>query len=401
MSFKALVADDEYMIRRGIISFLSKYEDFEVVAEAEDGEMALNMALKVPVDVYFVDINMPFLNGLEFIEKLKEVNKSALVVVITGYDRFEYAREALKLGTFEYLLKPIMEDTFDEMIQGVKKKLIQDKSANKYLEWARNTLLQNRDHLISNFLQKALEGHYTEEEIQERSIYLSVEIPKDYTVTIVRLEYQKAADVRGEWNDDLILFVARNVANEIFNDLKNADSCEDDYGNLVVLSPRMPAKEAALRLKSYSNLIESYVPVKCIIEQKSGMGLSNLTDVYQEAVAQMDETKGTVTVIKEVKAFVEDNYWRVDFSLQCAADYVNLSVQYMSKMFRKEMGITFIDYLTSVRIRKSIDLFQDDDMKIYEIAEKVGYATQHYFSNVFKKNLGVSPVEYRKMMKRK
>ena len=109
--------------------------------------------------MYFVDINMPFLNGLQFIKKLKEVRPKALVVVITGYDRFEYAREALKMGTFEYLLKPIMEDTFDEMIQNVRNKLLQDCSENKYLEWARNTLLQNRDHLVSNFLQKAMEGH--------------------------------------------------------------------------------------------------------------------------------------------------------------------------------------------------------------------------------------------------
>lgn len=400
MGFRALVADDEYMIRRGIISFLNKYEDFEVVAEAEDGEMALELAMEVPVDVYFVDINMPFLNGLQFIKKLKEVRPKALVVVITGYDRFEYAREALKMGTFEYLLKPIMEDTFDEMIQNVRKKLLQDCSENKYLEWARNTLLQNRDHLVSNFLQKAMEGHFTEEEIQERSRYLMMEIPEEFAVTVIRLEYQKASDVKGEWNEDLIFFVARNVANEIFNDLDHANSCQDDYGNLVVLSPKIPEPEARQQLAAYCKLVEGYVPGKCMAVQKTGSGYGELSAVYQEAILGIKEVNGVSNVIKEVKAFVEENYWKEDFSLQDASDYVNLSIQYMSKLFRKEMGITFIDYLTSVRIRKSIDLFQDEELKIYEIAERVGYATQHYFSNVFKKNLGVSPAEYRKMMKK-
>ena len=400
MGFRALVADDEYMIRRGIISFLTKYEDFEVVAEAEDGEMALELAMEVPVDVYFVDINMPFLNGLQFIKKLKEVRPKALVVVITGYDRFEYAREALKMGTFEYLLKPIMEDTFDEMIQNVRKKLLQDCSENKYLEWARNTLLQNRDHLVSNFLQKAMEGHFTEEEIQERSRYLMMEIPEEFAVTVIRLEYQKASDVKGEWNEDLIFFVARNVANEIFNDLDHANSCQDDYGNLVVLSPQIPEPEARQQLAAYCKLVEGYVPGKCMAVQKTGSGYGELSAVYQEAILGIKEVNGVSNVIKEVKAFVEENYWKEDFSLQDASDYVNLSIQYMSKLFRKEMGVTFIDYLTSVRIRKSIDLFQDEELKIYEIAERVGYATQHYFSNVFKKNLGVSPAEYRKMMKK-
>ena len=101
MSFKVLIADDEYIIRRGIRSFLEQYEEFQVTAEAEDGEMALELARQEEIDVYLVDINMPFVNGLQFIEQLREIHPKALVVVITGYDRFEYAREALRLGTFE------------------------------------------------------------------------------------------------------------------------------------------------------------------------------------------------------------------------------------------------------------------------------------------------------------
>lgn len=68
MNCKAMVADDEYIIRRGIISFLRKYEEIEVVAEAEDGEMALEIAQEEDIDIFFVDINMPFLSGLQFIE---------------------------------------------------------------------------------------------------------------------------------------------------------------------------------------------------------------------------------------------------------------------------------------------------------------------------------------------
>lgn len=129
--------------------------------------------------------------------------------------------------------------------------------------------------------------------------------------------------------------------------------------------------------------------------------MEHLVDAYQEAIEQIDEMAGTSSVIQEVKDYVEQNYWNVKFSLPDAANHVNLSVQYMSRLFRKETGVTFVDYLTSVRIRKSIELFQNENMKIYEIAECVGYATQHYFSAVFKKHLGVSPAEYRKRMKDK
>lgn len=397
MKIKALVADDEYMIRRGIISFLNRYEDFEVVAEAEDGEMALELAQECSADVYFVDINMPFLNGLQFIEKLKGLQPNALVVIITGYDNFEYAREALKLEVFEYLLKPIMEDNFDEMISRVREKFQKENNEKKYLDWAKHTLDQNRSYLASSFLQRALEGHFTVEEMEERFRYLGIDIPEEFVVTVVRLEHQKSVDFKEEWNDDLLFFVAQNVANEIFNSLDSLRSCQNDYGDLIVLSQQSKRQEE--QLQQYCDLMENRISIKCLVVQKEGTGLENLPDVYQKAVSQLEETVGIPSVIKDVMAYVEQNYWREEFSLQEAADYVNLSMQYMSKLFRKEMGVTFVDYLTSVRIRKSIDLFQDEDLKIYEIAERVGYATQHYFSTVFKKNLGVSPAEYRRKMK--
>ena len=172
MSFKVLIADDEYIIRRGIRSFLEQYEEFQVTAEAEDGEMALELARQEEIDVYLVDINMPFVNGLQFIEQLREIHPKALVVVITGYDRFEYAREALRLGTFEYLLKPIMEEPFDEMIQKVKARLLADKSEDKYLKWAKKMLEKNRKYLSSEFLKGILAGKFTKEEIEERCSYL-------------------------------------------------------------------------------------------------------------------------------------------------------------------------------------------------------------------------------------
>lgn len=394
MRFKALVADDEYMIRRGIISFLNRYEDFEVVAEAEDGEIALELAKENTVDVCFVDINMPFLNGLQFIEKLKEVQPKALVVIITGYDSFEYARTAIKMRVFEYLLKPVMEDNFHKMIERVRERLISERSEGKYLEWAQETLNQNKSYLASSFLQKALEGHFSAEEMWERFHYLGVEIPEDFVVTVVRFEYQKAADVKEEWTDDLIFFVAENMANEIFNQMDSLRSCQNDCGDLIVVSQQ--TAEQSGQLQKYLTLMKRLVFVKCTVIQKNGTGLEHLADVYHEAIAQVEEIMGTSSVIQEVREYVEQNYWREDFSLQEAADCVNLSMQYMSKLFRKEMGVTFVDYLTSVRIRKSIDLFQNEELKIYEIAERVGYATQHYFSTVFKKNLGVSPAEYRK-----
>lgn len=400
MGYGVLVADDEYIIRRGIISFLKQYKDFELVAEAEDGVMALELARELHPDVFFVDINMPFLNGLQFVEQLKELNPKAVVIIITGYDKFEYARAALKLGVFEYLLKPLMEGPFEEMIGRVRERLKKEKSEDKYLEWAIGMLAQNRTYLASSFLQKVLGGHYTDEEIGERSRYLNLTLPESFTLSVISMDYQRTADVKGTWNDDLLYFVAENIANELFNGLDQANSCQDSHGNLVVISTTMDAATAASQVAAYTAMLEEHLPVRCLVVQASGKGYGAISDTYETAVSKLRELDTGTAAIREIKLFIEDNYWREDFSFQDAAGHVGLSVQHLSKMFRRELGITFVDYLTGVRIRKSIELLQDQEMKIYEIAGRTGYSTQHYFSNVFKKHLGVSPAEYRKLIKK-
>ncbi|PJJ27726.1 response regulator transcription factor [Lacrimispora celerecrescens] len=399
MGYKVLVADDEYIIRRGIISFLRQYSDFELAAEAEDGEMALELAKDISPDVYFVDINMPFLNGLQFIKSLREINPRAVVVIITGYDRFEYAREALKLGVFEYLLKPLMEGPFDEMMQRVRERLQREESEDKYLIWAKSMLAQNRTYLASNFWQRALEGHYTKEEIRERSQYLNLLLPEPFAITVVSLEYHKMEDVKSTWNEDLLFFVAENIANEMFHGLVNPNSCQDRHGNLVVISKTVAPEAAEEQTETYCHMLESQLPVRCIVMQVTGDDYGALAETYETAVSRLKELETGSSVIKDVKLYIEDNYSREDFSFQDAAGHVNLSVPHLSRMFRREMGVTFIDYLTSVRIRKAIELLHSGELKIYEIAELTGYANQHYFSNVFKKNLGVSPAEYRRLIK--
>lgn len=399
MKYRALVADDEWIIRKGIISFLERYENFEVVAEAEDGEMALEMAKQTEIDVYFVDITMPFLNGLEFIGALKEIQPKALTVIISGYDRFEYAQEAIRLETFEYLLKPIQEEVFDEMIQRLTAQLDKLNLKDRYLRWANVKLKENRMGLIEDFLQKVIQGRLTGEEIEKESAYLSVQLPETYTLLLLRLEYKENEDYKRQWNEDLMFFVAQNVAKEIFADIGYELSCHDEFGNVVLLAKRIDPAAQVEKTEKCRELVQSYLPVECTIVCEDGGGEQGMKDAYQEAVQRLKTLTGGSAIIKQVRKVIEENYTRADLSLQDVADEVNFSVQYISKLLNKEMGCTFIDYLTNLRIRKSIELLYDDRIKMYEIAEKVGYSTQHYFSAVFKKKMGVSPNDFRKNRK--
>ena len=106
--WKILIADDEPKIRRGLHAQIDRLSlPCEVCAEAEDGEIALEAAERLRPDILLVDINMPFVNGLDFIEALRRTRADARVILITGYEEFEYARRALELDVHAYLLKPI------------------------------------------------------------------------------------------------------------------------------------------------------------------------------------------------------------------------------------------------------------------------------------------------------
>ena len=233
--YKVLIADDEEIIRRGIAYFLKKDPEIQVVAQAEDGEMALDQAMEYRPDLLFVDINMPFLNGLDFIEKLKAVQPDALIIVITGYDDFKYAQKALRLGVFDYLLKPIMEDTFYGALHKAKEQLGCRQKQAQYLEFARKLVEKNRPAMIAEFLEGWLDGRLTEAEVQERTAALDLEIPEPFGVTLVHLEDKDNAEIGGEWDDDLLFYAAENMAREVFQPFRPVSTCRNPSGELVLI----------------------------------------------------------------------------------------------------------------------------------------------------------------------
>ncbi|MCR5669424.1 MAG: response regulator [Butyrivibrio sp.] len=402
MKYRALVADDEPMIRRGIMSFINSSEDFEVVAEAEDGEIALEKARSTAVDVFFVDINMPFMNGLDFIKELKMMYPEALVVIITGYDLFAYARKAVSLGVFDYVLKPLQEEVFSELLDRIRKELKErskDELEKKYLEWAREKMKGSRGHLVSGLIKNILEDRLSDTEIRQEADYLGITLPEDYTVIIVRTDV-KASGSSSDWNEDLIYFVSENIALEMFASLSAETRCRDEAGSFVLLTKAQDAAVLDEKIKDYTEYVSSIMPVKCAVATAFGHGLSEISNSYRQATAETAKNAGVSPLMEQVLALIEESYMREDFSLQEAADTIGLSLPYLSRMFRKEAGCTFVDYLTNLRMRKATIFLHDDSIKIYEVAERVGYSSQQYFSLVFKKKFGVSPIDYRQSIKR-
>lgn len=139
-------------------------------------------------------------------------------------------------------------------------------------------------------------------------------------------------------------------------------------------------------------------------ETKEGIKKAcSLQQLRTEIGTFLKELKGTMVVgekaysgyVKSAIAYTVNNYSSIE-SLTEVADYVNINADYFCRLFKAETGTTFNSYLTNYRIQKAIELLANTDLKVYEVAEKVGYSNLSYFSRVFKKVTGVNPFFYSK-----
>lgn len=176
-----------------------------------------------------------------------------------------------------------------------------------------------------------------------------------------------------------------------------------------------------LRLKRQLTLLQTYVASlteELGIDQKCSRAMMDLVrnieeirsfdeveEVFRHNFTEMAKEAGTLAELpgmnsfymEQILAYVQENLGR-DLSLSEVAEYVNLSVGYLSNYFKVKMGTNFTDYLTQLRIEKAKELLMYTNEKIYRVAELVGYQNSQYFVTMFKRRTGVTPAEYRKCL---
>lgn len=239
--YSIMIVEDEYLVRQGIASLVD-YEQFgmQVIAQAENGIEAWQKFQKNPADILLTDINMPQMNGLELAKLVREQAPTCHIVFLTGYDDFDYARSAIKLGADDYLLKPFSKDDVEEMLAKVRTKL--DKERKK-------------------------------------------------------------------------------------------------------------------------------------------VQIQNLVDQGQRS---------------ELEEAIHERLADSELSLKSLASQLGFSPSYLSVLIKKELGLPFQDYLIQERMKKAKLLLLTTDLKIYEIADQVGFEDMNYFSQRFKQVVGLTPRQFKK-----
>ena len=122
--YKLLIADDESIIRKGIKNLID-FESLEIdqVFEAENGKEAVDLALKNKIDIVIMDINMPIVDGLSASKKIKEKNPDSYLLILTGYNYFDYAQAAIRAKVDDYILKPVSKKDVEYMLKTAVNKL--------------------------------------------------------------------------------------------------------------------------------------------------------------------------------------------------------------------------------------------------------------------------------------
>lgn len=174
---KIFLVEDESVIREGFRDKIPwEQYGFQLVGEAGDGEMALPLIRKIKPDVLITDIKMPFMDGLSLSEIVKEEFPKMKIIIISGYDDFEYARQAISVGVDQYLLKPITRTALRNVLLEMKEKIEQEMEQKDYQAQYRDEVREFEQFSLRRFFEKILDGKLSVKEIYEEAAGQSLQL---------------------------------------------------------------------------------------------------------------------------------------------------------------------------------------------------------------------------------
>lgn len=202
---RTMVVEDEKLTRRYLMSLIPRMNHaFQIVASGENGKDALKQMEKIPVDMVISDIRMPHMDGLEFIEQIRRKYPHVMIVLLSGFSEFEYARKAIQNGVIGYLLKPIIHYELKEILgqaevqwESMKKRQQSEDVQKKLTERAGNILIS--DYIRASALGREYEMVYCREQMKRAGI----SVP-DFPLLYLKLSVPEAEGEMQKWMKTLI-----------------------------------------------------------------------------------------------------------------------------------------------------------------------------------------------------
>lgn len=392
---KVLIADDEPIIREGVRDSVDwTSHGMRVCAEAEDGEEALELALLHQIHIALVDLNMPIMNGIALMKELRQKLPQCRIIIITGHDEFAYAQEAIRLSVDDYILKPADGDQLRQVLTRIRQDLETAQKQKEHLQQASKQIVKNFPLMRERFCLEWIEGTLTEDELLEQLQFLRLPAESPALLSVIRWpELNSSMPLRKENDRQLFLFAIENIVSEMLEGYEKV--LFRDHAGLIVMILWGTVPEALI--SDMQHAVQAYLKISVqLFTQSVEEGLLSVPAVYRLCKAGIYKETVMSPLVRRAQDYIRETYMDADMSLEAFANLMQVSPVYMSRIIKQELGTSFVSLVTQLRMNKAIQLLNATDLPINEIAEKVGYDTQHYFSTAFKKAVGVSPNQYRK-----
>lgn len=339
--YKLLLVDDEPIIREGLERMIDWEKlDLKLTASCPNAIAALDSMTDDMPDILLTDIRLPGMTGLELVQRAVTLHPMLQSVVLSGYDTFQYAQQALRYGVIEYLLKPCSKQELEDALLRACHAIDRQRKKVLYLYDERRQRVKALVETFDHLRESDLEADALKKQVGE--LVKTVEDPSLLQETLIALVTDRMGSGQTEWGMNVITDALR------------------DRGSLEELITR-----SLLRLRKEGNAARS-------------------NDFVQQMIAYMNA-----------------HYADESLTLQYIADNaVYMNADYIGREFTRAVGQKFSSYLLSVRMEHAKTLMQEDpSLHSYEIAEKVGLGENpHYFSQLFRKYTGETPKNYRRQL---
>ncbi len=454
---RVLIVDDEYSARQMLLSLVDwKEAQCEPPLLAGNGQEASLLCESNEFDLIFTDIEMPIMNGLDFIAQQKEKDNAAQFVIISCHESFEYAKQAMKYGIQEYILKDlatraelmaILSNALQKK-QNRQKPLLQTGKAcfaiavddyyNDYDTSWLNLIKNNIEHQSSavrdNILLLTLPVAHSRSACQ--GIQSAVATANRVRETANALGLKNVSIGIGEDfvnEEQAILALKSRVYSGMNKNLIYSANCEDmvidvdKVENMILTVKQLAINEDAECIKYIDRLFSmnglsgfekvyyyDYLLMKlCSHAFHIASRLDKTFFSFDRAALQNEEAikaavkkmyyelldlnskKNIRPIIAQTIELIEQCY-KTDVSLNNLAEKLFTHKGYLCRAFKEDMGENIMQYIINRKVAEAKKLLKSNRYKLFEISDSLGFATPQYFSYVFKKTVGCTPNEYKK-----
>lgn len=407
---KVMIVEDELLARTGLRTLVEWEENgFELAAEATDGKEALAYLREHPVDIVVTDIRMPIMDGLELMSAARAEQMTCEFIVLSGFDDFEFVKKALVLGARDYIHKPIM--TPEDIIATLNRVVEEIRRRNQPQAERERQLFNRRQEQLGDWLNSwgKIRTQNKEEMLKDAGGDMQADRMKQterifddmrFVAGAARIFYRESQTKLQECKLRLEAALCDAWDSQLYREGKELGACyhSGDWFFLV--------RETAFEQEEVEILKEA--AAQCAAEMlwfatPYRSPFANLPEILtilcqraEDAYQREKALAGLGPHVRQAVLMIQENFAE-NLSLEMLAASIHVNPSYLSRIFQKETGDTFGEYLTERRMKEAKRLLTDTNKTVQQVGEAVGYNNDKYFMNLFKKRMGETPGSYRKV----